>query len=115
MNDKEKELEGVVETQSVDFDVEEIKKNAEEIKDGIESNVDELVEELEGRLEELDRELTEEEKKEIYIEQLKASIMHHKPIKHRGNITVNRFGKADKKHRQKRNKMRKAANKCNRK
>lgn len=109
--EENKKLEGVMENQtltdeSLDFDPDEIKK-------GIESNVDELVEELEERLEDIE-ELTDEEKKEIYIQQLKASILHHKPITHKGNVTINTFGKAKKKHRQKRNKMRKTANKRNR-
>jgi len=92
----------------------------EKLNDSLEELSNELGEEdaeqaIQEVIEELKEELTDEEKKEIYIEQLKASIYRHHPIKHKGNTTTNRFGTSDKKNRQKRNKLRKKANQRNRK
>jgi len=60
------------------------------------------------------RELTDEEKKEILIQQLKESRMRFNPIKHNGNVTTNQFGAAYRKKRQMRNKLAKKARQKNR-
>jgi len=60
------------------------------------------------------RELTDEEKKEILIQQLKESRMRFNPIKHNGNVTTNRFGAAYRQKRKNRNKLAKASRKANR-
>lgn len=62
-----------------------------------------------------DRELTEEEKKELYIKQLKESRIRFKnePV-HMGKVTVNKFGKNFKKKRATKNKLTKKSRKANR-
>ena len=52
-----------------------------------------------------EKELSDEEKKEIYIEQLKKSRMTFNPITHMGKETVNKFGDGYKKHRKRRNSL----------
>lgn len=88
----------------------------ESINESIEK-IDDVVEGINEGIEDIDEEeveLTEEEKKEIYIKQLKASVIKYHPITHKGNITTNSFGKTKKKHRQKRNAMQRKANQRNR-
>lgn len=60
------------------------------------------------------RELTDDEKKELYVKQLKESRKVFKPIKHDGNVTTNQFGTNYRKKRQRRNKLTKASRKANR-
>lgn len=60
-------------------------------------------------------ELTDEEKREIYIKELKASKMRFKPVKHIGNVTVNNYGTKFKKERKRKNKQVKKSRRTNRK
>jgi len=60
-------------------------------------------------------ELTDEEKREIYIKELKASKMRFKPVKHVGNVTVNNYGTKFKKERKRKNVQARKARKTNRK
>ena len=60
------------------------------------------------------RELTDDEKKELYIKQLKESRKVFKSIRHDGNVTTNQFGSAYRKKRKRRNKLTKASRKANR-
>jgi hypothetical protein len=68
------------------------------------------------------KELTDEQKHEIFIEQLKQSKIKFHPIKHPfkngmllTNITVNQFSADYRKKRQRKNKMAKASRRANRK
>jgi len=110
------------ETYKIDLKGDTLTDAVEVLADNIEASnsdtvVTDAIEELNDAVEAIDEveELTEKEKKEIYIEQLKASVYRHHPIKHKGNTTTNRFGASAKKNRQKRNKLRKKANQRNRK
>jgi glutaredoxin len=60
------------------------------------------------------RELTDDEKKELYIKQLKESRRVFNPVKHNGNKTTNQFGSKYKQKRKRRNKLAKASRKANR-
>ena len=60
-------------------------------------------------------ELTDEEKKKIFIEQLKKARMKFNPIKQKGNVTTNQFGTTFKKKRAQKNKQAKASRRANRK
>jgi hypothetical protein len=60
------------------------------------------------------RELTDDEKKELYIKQLKESRRVFKPVQHNGKITTNQFGTKYKQKRKRRNKLAKASRKANR-
>lgn len=60
-------------------------------------------------------ELSEEEERELYIEQLKKMHIRFNPIKHVGNKTINPYGVQYKQKRKKRNKVAKASRKTNRK
>lgn len=60
------------------------------------------------------RELTDEEKKEIYLLELKRSRKVFNPIKHDGNVTTNQFNAKYKQKRRRRNKLTKASRKNNR-
>ncbi|MFW6225376.1 MAG: hypothetical protein ACOC3V_00290 [bacterium] len=61
------------------------------------------------------KELTDDEKKEIYIQELKNSRIKFKNTSHVGNFTTTKFDKVYKKKRQKRNKLAKNSRKNNRK
>lgn len=61
------------------------------------------------------QELTEEEKRELYIKELKESKIRFKPIKHIGNVTINQFGKKYKKERARKNRAVKKSRRANRK
>ncbi|MFW6247333.1 MAG: hypothetical protein ACOC22_04150 [bacterium] len=74
----------------------------EELEDGI--NADSV----EGQ------ELSEEEQRQLYIEQLKKMKMRFNPIKHVGNKTINPYGTEYKQKRKQKNKQAKAARKTNR-
>ena len=67
----------------------------------------------EGAVEE-EKELTEEEKRELFIKQLKESKIRFKNVKHDGNITTVKFGTDYRKKRQRKNRMQKASRKANR-
>jgi hypothetical protein len=82
----------------------EILKQSEQI-DSIE-DVEEIKDEK--------RELTDEEKKEIYIQQLKESRIKFKPIVHKGKLTINKFDTNYKEKRRKKNKQTKISRKANR-
>jgi len=76
-----------------------------------------VVEELEPSEdveESIENELTDEEKREIYIQQLKESKIKYQSIKHKGKTTINQFGSDYRKKRQRKNKMAKASRKANR-
>lgn len=60
------------------------------------------------------KELTEEEKHEIYVQQLKDSKITFKSTRHNGNITVTKFGKKFHKKRNQKNRISKASRKANR-
>jgi len=60
------------------------------------------------------RELSDDEKKEIYVLELKRSKRVFNPIKHDGNKTINQFNTKYKQKRQRKNKMAKASRKANR-
>lgn len=59
--------------------------------------------------------LTDEEKKELFIRQLKQSKIHFKNTVHKGNVTITKFGAEYRKKRQRKNKEQKASRKGNRK
>jgi hypothetical protein len=82
-------------------------------------------EELNERIEEIEtqsfpeelekpKELTEEEKKELYIKQLKEARVKSHPIKHKGNLTINQFPISYKKERKRKNKIQRQSRKANR-
>ena len=83
----------------------------------INSNEDVVInEELNDGIETIEpQELTEEEKRELYIKELKESKIRFKPIKHIGNVTINQFGKKYKKERARKNKLTKKSRRANRK
>jgi len=85
----------------------------EELEDGEEKT--ELFKILNPKTQEVEtRELTDEEKKEIYVLELKKSKQRFQPIKHNGNKTINQFDAKYKAKRQRRNKLAKASRKANR-
>ncbi|MFW6219905.1 MAG: hypothetical protein ACOC33_03615 [bacterium] len=86
---------------------------SKEKKEEIQEAVDTL--EQTENTEEKDVELTEEQKKELYIQQLKESRIRFKnePV-HMGNVTVNKFGRNFKKKRNNKNKLTKKSRKANR-
>jgi len=99
----------------IDLTIDDLKKHWEmEEKDITEIPVNEELNNFEETSVE-EKELTEEEKREIYVKQLKESKIRFKPVKHYGNITVNQFGKAYHKSRQAKNKQAKASRRQNRK
>ena len=65
--------------------------------------------------EEPEEELTEEQKKELYVQQLKNSKIRFQSTETKGNITINKFGYDYKKKRQHKNKAQKNSRKINRK
>ena len=73
-----------------------------------ETNIDEELIDTE------EEELTEEEKKELYIKALKESRIKYKPVTHKGNKTINKFGTDYKKKKRKKNKAVKKSRKANR-
>ena len=80
-----------------------------------ENQTDEFKEEILDNAPEEGRELTDEEKREIYIQQLKDSRKVFNPIKHIGNKTINPYGVAYKQKRQNKNKMVKNSRRMNQK
>ena len=58
--------------------------------------------------------LTDEQKREIFIEQLKESKVHFRNTIHVGNKTITKFSPAYKKVRQRKNKEQRASRKANR-
>jgi len=60
------------------------------------------------------RELSDDEKKELYVKQLKESRKVFKPVQHNGKTTTNQFGLAYRQKRKRRNKLAKASRKANR-
>lgn len=62
-----------------------------------------------------ERELTDEEKREVKIKELKNSNINFKPLKHKGNITINQFDRNYKKKRNKKLKQTRKSRKANRK
>jgi len=60
------------------------------------------------------RELTDDEKKEIYVLELKKSKQKFQSVRHNGNKTTNQFDSNYKKKRKNRNKQTKASRKANR-
>ena len=72
-----------------------------------------IIEDVEDSLEK--EELSEEELKEIYVQQLKDSNKVFKPIKQKGNITTNQFGSTYNQKRKRKNKLTKASRRNNRK
>jgi hypothetical protein len=60
------------------------------------------------------RELNDDEKKELYVKQLKESRKVFKPVQHNGKTTTNQFGLAYRQKRKRRNKLAKASRKANR-
>lgn len=62
----------------------------------------------------LTRELTDEEKKEIYLLELKRSKQVFQPIKHDGNRTTNQFGSNYKQKRKRKNSLSKKSRRANR-
>jgi hypothetical protein len=69
---------------------------------------------FENPLPEEKKELTEEEKRELYINQLKEARVRFHPIKHKGNITTNQFPISYKKERRRKNKIQRQSRKGNR-
>jgi hypothetical protein len=62
-----------------------------------------------------ERELTDEEKKQILIEQLKYARKTFRPIKHIGKTTINPYGAAFKENRRRKNQAQRKSRKLNRK
>lgn len=59
--------------------------------------------------------LTDEEKHEIYIKKLKESKIKYRPIVHKGNVTINKFGAKKRQERKRKNRATKESRKANRK
>jgi hypothetical protein len=55
--------------------------------------------------------LTDEQKREIFIEQLKESKIHFRNVTHDGNVTTSKFGAGYRKTRQNKNKAQRRARK----
>jgi hypothetical protein len=62
----------------------------------------------------VEKELTEEEKRELFIKQLKESKMKFKNVKQKGNKTTTQFSIAYKKERKRKNKQQRNSRKKNR-
>ena len=62
----------------------------------------------------LENTLPEEEKKELYINQLKETRVRFHQIKHKGNLTTNQFDISYKKERKRKNKIQRQSRKANR-
>ena len=98
------------------------KLNVEELDIAMAGNP--LNEQLEGLEDELrdginadneeGQEMSEEEQRQLYIEQLKKMRMRFNPIKHVGNKTINPYGTEYKQKRKQKNRQAKAARKTNR-
>ena len=87
--------------------------NKEIDREKILETIDEIEKELENQEE--DRELTEEEKRELYIKQLKESHIRFHPITHDGKYTYNKYGVEYRKKRKIKNRLTKKSRKANRK
>ena len=85
----------------------------EELIETINSEVEELQDGLNDDTEE-GQEMSEEEQRQLYIEQLKKMRMRFNPIKHVGNKTINPYGTEYKQKRKQKNRQAKAARKTNR-
>ena len=58
--------------------------------------------------------LTDDEKREVYIHELKQSRKSFNPIRHNGNVTTNKYGSNYKQKRKKKNKQAKKSRRANR-
>jgi len=93
------------------------KLNVDELDITLGQNVDVIDEVLEDGVNaenEEGQEMTEEEQRQLYIEQLKKMHMRFNPIKHVGNKTIHQFGVEYKQKRKQKNRQAKAARKTNR-
>jgi len=115
---EEKVMEGVEELTEEDLDVKTYLKVNDELyikAHESEDPEDELFKVLNPETEEVEiRELSDDEKKELYIKQLKESRRVFNPVKHNGNVTTNQFGAKYKQKRKRKNKLTKASRKANR-
>ena len=115
---EEKIMEGVEELTEEDLDVKTyLKVNNELYIKAVEGDdpESELFKVFNPETEEVDvRELTDDEKKELYVKQLKESRRVFKPVKHNGNVTTNQFGSKYRQKRKRRNKQKKVSRKANR-
>lgn len=115
---EEKVMEGVEELTEEDLDVKTYLKVNDDLYIKAHDDGDpesELFKILNPETKEVDiRELSDDEKKELYIKQLKESRKVFKSVRHNGNVTTNQFGTAYKQKRKRRNKMAKASRKANR-
>ena len=97
INIEPKEEEITADTLEVQKAIEELNKKADELPEDKE-----------------EKELTDEEKKELYIKQLKDARKSFYPIKQDGNVTTNQFGTKFKQHRKRKHSLTKSSRRANR-
>lgn len=86
----------------LDIEMKQTNVDEEELQDGINAENED------------GQEMSEEEQRQLYIEQLKKMRMRFNPIKHVGNKTINPYGTEYKQKRKMKNKQAKASRQRNR-
>lgn len=104
-----------VEKGGLGINIEPKEENINEDTLEVQKAVEELNKKVEELPEEEEVELTDEEKRELYIQQLKDARKSFFPIKHHGNKTTNQFGMKYKQNRKRKNQLTKASRRTNRK